>query len=72
MASLSPIDPFVQFDKSSLVRLAELYPDDFSYIVKTASRNSIGDEFLSDCLVCFIEKQILGTVTNETIIPKYE
>ncbi|XP_018455197.1 uncharacterized protein LOC130496927 [Raphanus sativus] len=145
MASLSPIDSFVQFDKSLLVRLAELYPDDFSCverrsleqqldiyldnvkkdqrffnlesigdlarvlvetrkhlshplvyrllklclilpvatasvercfsamnIVKTASRNSIGDEFLSDCLVCFIEKQILDTVTNETIIKRFQ
>ena len=32
MASLSPIDSFVQFDKSLLVRLAELYPDDFTCV----------------------------------------
>ncbi|XP_024010073.1 uncharacterized protein LOC18008840 [Eutrema salsugineum] len=32
MASLSPIDSFRQFDKSKLVRLAELYPDDFSFV----------------------------------------
>lgn len=41
-------------------------------IVKTASRNSIGDEFLSDCLVCFIEKHILDTVANETIIKSFQ
>ncbi|CAA0259060.1 unnamed protein product [Arabidopsis thaliana] len=33
--------------------------------VKTTLRNRIGDVFLSDCLVCFIEKQVLNTVTNE-------
>ncbi|XP_048623985.1 uncharacterized protein LOC106393621 [Brassica napus] len=145
MASLSPIDSFRQFDKSMLMRLAELYQDDFSSmerrsleqqldiyldnvqkderftnleslgdlarvlvdtrkhlshplvyrllklclilpvatasvercfsamnIVKTTSRNSIGDEFLSDCLVCFIEKQVLETVTNETVIKRFQ
>ena len=41
-------------------------------IVKTTSRNSIGDEFLSDCLVCFIEKQVLETVTNETVIKRFQ
>ncbi|ESQ50277.1 hypothetical protein EUTSA_v10002330mg [Eutrema salsugineum] len=145
MASLIPIDSFRQFDKSKLVRLAELYPDDFSFverrsldhqldiyldnvqkddrftnleslgdlacvlvetgkhlshplvyrllklclilpvatatvercfsamkIVKTTLRNSIGDEFLSDCLVCFIEKQVLETITNETVIKRFQ
>ncbi|RID45695.1 hypothetical protein BRARA_I02400, partial [Brassica rapa] len=145
MASLSPIDSFRQFDKSMLMRLAELYQDDFSSmerrsleqqldiyldnvqkderftnleslgdvarvlvdtkkhlshplvyrllklclilpvaiasvercfsamnIVKTTSRNSIGDEFLSDCLVCFIEKQVIETVTNETVIRRFQ
>ncbi|KAF8090800.1 hypothetical protein N665_0466s0004 [Sinapis alba] len=37
-------------------------------IMKTTSRNSIGDEFLSNCVVFFIEKQVLETVTNETVI----
>uniref|UniRef100_A0A0D3EB51 TTF-type domain-containing protein n=1 Tax=Brassica oleracea var. oleracea TaxID=109376 RepID=A0A0D3EB51_BRAOL len=142
---ISPIDSFRQFDKSMLMRLAELYQDDFSSmerrsleqqldiyldnvqkderftnleslgdlarvlvdtrkhlshplvyrllklclilpvatasvercfsamnIVKTTSRNSIGDEFLSDCLVCFIEKQVLETVTNETVIKRFQ
>ncbi|KAF8069345.1 hypothetical protein N665_1141s0006 [Sinapis alba] len=41
-------------------------------IVKTTSRNSIGDEFLSNCLVCFIEKQVLETVTNETMIKRFQ
>ena len=40
-------------------------------IVKTTSRNCIGDELLSDCLVCFIEKQVLETVTNETVIKRF-
>ena len=31
MAALSPIDSFHGFNKEKLVRLAKLYPDDFSY-----------------------------------------
>lgn len=145
MASLSPIHSFCQFYKSMLMRLAELYQDDFSSmerrslelqlhiyldnvqkderftnleslgylarvlvdtrkhlshplfyrllklcltlpvatasvemcfsamnIVKTTSRNIIGDKFLSDFLVCFIEKQVLETVTNETVIKRFQ
>ncbi|ESQ30583.1 hypothetical protein EUTSA_v10011986mg [Eutrema salsugineum] len=42
-------------------------------ILKMTSRhNSIGDEFLSDCLVCFIEKQVFETITNETVIKRFQ
>ena len=40
--------------------------------VKTTLRNRIGDVFLSDCLVCFIEKQVLNTVTNESVIKRFQ
>ncbi|KAL0730532.1 hypothetical protein Bca4012_026625 [Brassica carinata] len=72
MASLSPIDSFHGFDKEKLMRLAKLYPDDFSYVVKTAARNRIGDQFLSDCMVCFIEKELLESVSNEKVIQRFQ
>ncbi|EOA14700.1 hypothetical protein CARUB_v10027975mg [Capsella rubella] len=40
--------------------------------VKTTLRNRIGDVFLSDCLVCFIEKQVLNTITNESVIKRFQ
>ena len=40
-------------------------------LVKTASRNRNGDQFLSDCLVCFIEKGLFASVTNETVMKKF-
>ncbi|XP_013628198.1 PREDICTED: uncharacterized protein LOC106334457 [Brassica oleracea var. oleracea] len=40
--------------------------------VKTASRKRIGDQFLSDCLVCFIEKDLFASVTNETVVKKFQ
>ncbi|KAL0744546.1 hypothetical protein Bca4012_086059 [Brassica carinata] len=145
MAALSPSDSFHGFDKDKLLRLAKLYPDDFSYgemlsleqqldiyidnirrderfksvehlgdfsclmvktqkhlahplvyrllklvltlpvatasvercfsamkLVKTAARNRIGDQFLSDCMVCFIEKELFDSVSNEKVIKKFQ
>ncbi|RID65633.1 hypothetical protein BRARA_D00817 [Brassica rapa] len=135
MAALSPVDSFHGFDKEKLVRLAKLYPDDFSYgellsleqqldiyidnirrderfksvenlgdfsclMVKTqkhlahplvyrllklvltlpvatasvqrSARNRIGDQFLSDCMVCFIEKELFDSVSNEKVIKKFQ
>ncbi|XP_024004806.1 uncharacterized protein LOC18028820 [Eutrema salsugineum] len=40
--------------------------------VKTTSRNRIGDQFLSDCLVCFIEKELFESVTNETVMKRFQ
>lgn len=37
-------------------------------IVKTYRRNRIGDQFLNDCLVCFVEKDVFETITNEIVI----
>lgn len=41
-------------------------------LVKTASRNRNRDQFLSDCLVCFIEKDLFASVTNETMVKKFQ
>ncbi|ESQ50881.1 hypothetical protein EUTSA_v10022584mg [Eutrema salsugineum] len=40
--------------------------------VKTTSRNGIRDQFLSDCLVCFIEKELFESVTNETVMKRFQ
>ncbi|XP_010484985.1 PREDICTED: uncharacterized protein LOC104763292 [Camelina sativa] len=40
--------------------------------IKTHRRNRIGDEFLNGCLVCFIEKDVFNTITNETVIKRFQ
>ena len=40
--------------------------------VKTTLRNRVGDVFLSDCLVCLIEKQVLDTATNKSMIKRFQ
>ena len=37
-------------------------------IVKTILRNRIGDGFLNDCIVCFVEQGFLATVPNDDVI----
>ncbi|EOA25185.1 hypothetical protein CARUB_v10018496mg [Capsella rubella] len=41
-------------------------------LVNTAARNRIGDQFLSDCLVCYIEKELFEAVTNENVIKRFQ
>ncbi|CAH9102120.1 unnamed protein product [Cuscuta epithymum] len=41
-------------------------------IVKTNLRNRIGDKYLSDCLICFIERDVFETVTNETVMDLFQ
>ncbi|RID58618.1 hypothetical protein BRARA_F01907 [Brassica rapa] len=41
-------------------------------LVKTAARNRIGDQFLSDCMVCFVEKELLDSVSNEKVIQRFQ
>ncbi|XP_056854126.1 uncharacterized protein LOC108834751 [Raphanus sativus] len=41
-------------------------------IVKTDRRNRIGDEFLNDCLICFIEKDVFEKVTNEAVMKRFQ
>ncbi|CAH9107665.1 unnamed protein product, partial [Cuscuta epithymum] len=145
ISSLSPKDSFSHFDLNRLLRLAELYPDDFSSrekhelneqlkvflifvksspqfsslqtigdlakrmvetewhttyrlvyrliqlalilhvttatversfstmkFIKNDLRNKIGEEFLTDSLVCYIEKDIFVKVENEDIMRRFQ
>ena len=40
-------------------------------IVKTNLRNHIGDQFMSDCLICYVEKEEMMKVTNESVIRRF-
>ncbi|CAM8886897.1 unnamed protein product [Rhodiola kirilowii] len=40
-------------------------------IVKTNLRNRIADSFMSDCLICYIEKDIFGTIKNEDVVERF-
>ena len=37
-------------------------------IVKNILRNKMGEKFMSDCLVCYVEKDIFSTITNADVI----
>ncbi|XP_019084380.1 PREDICTED: uncharacterized protein LOC104709899 [Camelina sativa] len=41
-------------------------------IVKTSLRNRIGDKFLNDCLVSFIEKELFDKMTNEIVMKMFQ
>ncbi|XP_042401398.1 uncharacterized protein LOC121991465 [Zingiber officinale] len=41
-------------------------------IVKTDLRNKIGDEWMNDSLVVYIEKDVLNTVDNELILQRFQ
>ena len=32
----------------------------------------MGDEFMSDCLICYVEKDIFATITNDAIIDLFK
>jgi len=34
-------------------------------IVKKKLRNKMGDQFMSDCLICYVEKDLFSAITNE-------
>ncbi|XP_009758469.2 uncharacterized protein [Nicotiana sylvestris] len=40
--------------------------------IKNDLRNRIGDDFLNDCLVCFIEDEIFESVSNDAIIDRFQ
>ncbi|CAM8883458.1 unnamed protein product [Rhodiola kirilowii] len=40
--------------------------------IKTDLRNKMGDEFLNDCLICYIEKDIFKGIDNEVIIQHFQ
>ncbi|VFQ94467.1 unnamed protein product [Cuscuta campestris] len=41
-------------------------------LVKTYLRNRIGDEFFSDCLLSYVEKDMLERVENEIVIDRFQ
>jgi hypothetical protein len=40
-------------------------------IVKTNLRNRIGDQFMSDCLICYVEKEEMMKIMNESMICRF-
>nr|XP_018622401.1 uncharacterized protein LOC108942821 [Nicotiana tomentosiformis] len=40
--------------------------------IKNELRNNIGDEFLNGCLVCYVERKIFATVSNDDIIDRFQ
>jgi hAT family C-terminal dimerisation region len=41
-------------------------------LVKTDIRSSMGDKWMNDCLITFIEKKIFNTVDNERIMQRFQ
>ena len=41
-------------------------------IIKSRLRNRMGDEWLNDCLVTYIERETFNQVDNETIIQHFQ
>jgi hypothetical protein len=36
--------------------------------VKTILRNRIGNNFMNDCIICFVEPTFLATISNNILI----
>jgi hypothetical protein len=41
-------------------------------IVKTILRNRIGDEFMNDCIICFVEQAFLAAIPIEEVIDRFD
>lgn len=41
-------------------------------VVKTDLRNRLGDDLLSDCLVCYFEKEIFRSIDDEVIMQSFQ
>jgi len=41
-------------------------------IMKTDLRNHIGDEFMNDCVVCFVEQEFLDGIPNDDVIVRFQ
>ncbi|XP_021631800.2 zinc finger MYM-type protein 1-like [Manihot esculenta] len=41
-------------------------------VVKTDLRNQLGDDLLSDCLVCYFEKEIFRSIDDEVIMQSFQ
>ncbi|XP_060201901.1 uncharacterized protein LOC132630335 [Lycium barbarum] len=40
--------------------------------IQNEVRNSIGDQYLNDCLVCYIERDVFTNVSNDVIIDHFQ
>ena len=40
--------------------------------IKTDLRNKMRDEWLNDCMVVYIEKEIFATIENEAILQRFQ
>jgi hypothetical protein len=40
--------------------------------VKTISRNRIGNKFMNDCIICFVEPAFLATIPDKVIIDRFQ
>ncbi|XP_075088081.1 uncharacterized protein LOC107824361 [Nicotiana tabacum] len=40
--------------------------------IKNEERNSMGDQYLNDCLVCYIERDIFTNVSNDVIMDRFQ
>ena len=41
-------------------------------IVKTYLRNRIGDEYMSNSLICYVEKQEMQKITNDVVVRRFK
>nr|XP_027090302.1 uncharacterized protein LOC113711337 [Coffea arabica] len=79
IACLDPKSSFSQFNVQKLLALVlpvatASVERVFSAmnIVKTDLRNKMGDEWMNDCLVVYIEKDIFATIENEQILQRFQ
>jgi len=40
--------------------------------VKTISRNYIGNKFMNDCIISFVEPEFLATIPDKVIIDRFQ
>ncbi|PRQ45095.1 putative HAT dimerization domain-containing protein [Rosa chinensis] len=41
-------------------------------IVKTRLHSRMGDKFMNDCLISYVEKDIFTSIDNETILQRFQ
>ena len=41
-------------------------------IVKTSLRNSMGDQYMSNSLICYVEKEKILKVTNAAVVDRFK
>jgi hypothetical protein len=41
-------------------------------VVKKKLRDKMGDQFMSDCLICYVEKDNFSTIRNDDVFDLFE